>query len=139
MPRDRIMRNVQPSGWGLAAAGGLAAWLAWRGVRSLRGYDFRGKTALVTGGSRGLGLILARLLVAEGARVGICAGDADELDRAFNDLSRRGGRVVAVPCDLTVPEQVTEMVAVLEQRLGPTDVLINNAGTISIGPVEHLR
>jgi NAD(P)-dependent dehydrogenase (short-subunit alcohol dehydrogenase family) len=120
------------------AAGGVAAWLAWRGYRSLYGYDFRGKTALVTGGSRGLGLILARKLVDEGAKVAVCAPDADELDRAFDDLGRRGGHVVTVPCDLTKPEQVNEMVATVEQRLGPIDVLVNNAGIITIGPVDHM-
>jgi len=133
------MRNGQAIGWGLAAVGGVGACLAWRGYRSLYGYDFRNKVALVTGGSRGLGLVLARKLVNEGAKVAICARDPSELDRAFDDLRRRGGHVVTVPCDLTVPEQVNEMVAVVEQRLGPIDVLINCAGTISIGPVEHMR
>src|SRR3954452_4724590 len=99
------MTDGQMTGWGLAA-GGLAAWLAWRGLHSRDRYDFHGKTALVTGGSRGLGLILARRLVDLGARVGICARDPDELERAFDDLRRRGGHVVAVPCDLTMPQQV---------------------------------
>src|SRR5687767_6180805 len=113
----RAMRDGKPDGWVMAAAGGAAAWLVWRGYRSMYGYDFRGKVALVTGGSRGLGLILARQLVAEGAKVAVCARDAEELDRAFDDLSRRGGHVVTVPCDLTVPEQVNEMVAVVQQKL----------------------
>jgi short-subunit dehydrogenase len=132
------MTDAQISAWGLAA-GGVAAWLAWRGLRSRDQYDFHRKTALVTGGSRGLGLILARRLVDRGARVGICARDPDELERAFDDLRGRGGHVVTVPCDLTRPQQVAEMVAVIEQRLGPIDVLVNNAGTISIGPVEHMQ
>src|SRR5437016_396384 len=132
------MRNDGSAGWKMAVLGGTAMWLAWRGYRSLYGYDFRGKTVLITGGSRGLGLVLARQFVAEGAKVAICARDADELDRAFEDLARRGGRVVTVPCDLTVPEHVNEMVAVVERRLGPIDVLINNAGIIGIGPVDHM-
>ncbi len=133
------MRDGKPSGWLMAAAGGAAACLAWRAYRTIWGYDFRGKAVLITGGSRGLGLLLARKLIDEGAKVAICARDADELDRAFDDLSRRGGRVVTVPCDLTRPEQVREMVAIVEQRLGPLDVLINNAGTIRIGPVADMR
>jgi len=128
----------RPSGWAMAAAGGVAACLAYRAYRSRYGYEFRDKTVLITGGSRGLGLVMARQFVAEGARVAICARDADELDRAFEDLARRGGRVVTVPCDLTAPEQVNEMVAVVEQRLGPIDVLVNNAGVIGIGPVDHM-
>jgi len=122
----------------MAALGGAAAWLTWRSYRSLYGYDFQGKNVLVTGGSRGLGLVLAREFIAEGANVAICARDAGELERAFEDLAGRGGRVVTVPCDLAVPEQVNEMVAVVERRLGPIDVLVNNAGIIGIGPVEHM-
>jgi short-subunit dehydrogenase len=132
------MEETRPNGWAMAALGGAAAWLAWRGYRSFYGYDFRDKTVLITGGSRGLGLVLAREFVAEGARVAICARDAVELDQAFEDLAGRGRRVVTVPCDLTRPEQVNEMVAVVEQRLGPIDVLVNNAGVIGIGPVEHM-
>ncbi len=122
----------------MAALGGAAAWLAYRGYRSFYGYDFHDKTVLVTGGSRGLGLVMARQFIAEGAKVALCARDPDELDRAFADLAGRGGRVVTVPCDLTVPEQVNEMVAVVEQRLGLIDVLVNNAGVIGIGPVDHM-
>src|SRR3954471_1229868 len=128
----------RPSGWAMAAAGGVAACLAYRAYRSRYGYEFRDKTVLITGGSRGLGLVMARQFVAEGARVTICARDADELDRAFEDLAGRGGRVVTVPCDLTVPEQVDEMVAVVEQRLGAIDGLVSNAGVIGIGPVDHM-
>src|SRR5688572_6390278 len=123
----------------LAAAGAGAAWLAYRRYRARCRYDFRDKTVLITGGSRGLGLILARLFAKEGARIGICARDADELDRAFDDLSARGAHVVTVPCDLTSPTRVDEMVAVMQQRLGPIDVLVNNAGVIQVGPIESMR
>jgi short-subunit dehydrogenase len=122
----------------MAALSGAAAWLAWRGYRSLYGYELKDKTVLVTGGSRGLGLVLARELIANGARVAICARDPVELDQAFEDLAGRGGRVMTVPCDLTQPDRVNEMVAVVERRLGPIDVLVNNAGVIGIGPVEHM-
>jgi len=121
------------------AAGAGAAWIAYRRYRARLRYDFRDKTVLITGGSRGLGLILARLFAGEGARIGICARDADELDRAFGDLSGRGAHVVTVPCDLTSPTRVEEMVAVVRQRLGPIDVLVNNAGIIQVGPIESMR
>src|SRR5947209_11038082 len=126
------------SAW-LAAAGAGAAWLAYRTYRARHRYDFRDKTVLITGGSRGLGLVLARRFAAEGAKVAICARDADELDRAFDDLSARGAHVVTVPCDLTSPSRVEEMVAVVQQRLGPIDVLVNNAGVIQVGPIESMR
>jgi len=74
-----------------------------------------------------------------GARVAICARDPDELDRAVDDLARFGGRALAVPCDLTVEERVTEMIAVVERRLGPIDVLVNNAGNIIVGPIETMQ
>jgi len=117
----------------LAAAAAGGCWLA----RALRtGYDFRGKTVILTGGSRGLGLVLARQLAERGARLAICARDPNELARAFEELAGRGGRVVAVECDITDRSRVREFVAVARQRLGPIDVLINNAGVIGVGPLE---
>lgn len=125
------MRNLV-----LTAAG---AWLAARAYRTVVQCSLRGKTALVTGGSRGLGLVLARELIREGARVAICARNEEDLDRAFDDLARRGGHVLAVPCDITDRHQVERMVAEVHNRLGPIDLLINNAGTISVGPVEVMN
>src|SRR5438477_11114688 len=117
----------------LAAAAAGGCWL----VRALRtGYDFRGKNVILTGGSRGLGLVLARHLADHGARLAICARDPDELARAYEELAGRGGRVVAVECDITDRSRVREFVAVARQRLGPIDVLINNAGVIGVGPLE---
>src|SRR5579871_4828482 len=81
------------------AAAGVGALLAGRALlRRARYLDLRGKTVLVTGGSRGLGLILARQLAAEGAQVAICARDPDELERARADLAQRGAVVHAAPC-----------------------------------------
>ncbi|HEV2860875.1 MAG TPA: SDR family NAD(P)-dependent oxidoreductase [Pyrinomonadaceae bacterium] len=119
------------------AAAGAGALLAARAVLSWRRrYDLRGKTVLITGGSRGLGLVLAREFAAEGARVAICARDPGELERARDDLRRRGAEVVAVPCDVTERSQVREMVAVVTGHFGRVDVLVNNAGTIQVGPLE---
>jgi NAD(P)-dependent dehydrogenase (short-subunit alcohol dehydrogenase family) len=105
-------------------------------VRHVRAYDLRGKVALVTGGSRGLGLVIARELVARGAVVAICARQRDELDRAAADLVERGGTVLPVECDLADPDAIAALVARVTQELGPIDVLVNNAGMIQIGPVE---
>jgi NADP-dependent 3-hydroxy acid dehydrogenase YdfG len=85
--------------WGAA---GLGAFFAVRAVvRRQRAYDLRDKTVLLTGGSRGLGLVLARRLVREGARLAICARDAAELDRARDELTRGGGQVLTRACDIT--------------------------------------
>jgi len=102
-------------------------------------YDFRGKVALVTGGSRGLGLVLARQLTRAGARVAICARDQRELDLAADDLTSLGNPPLALPCDLTNPARVQEMVRAIEVHLGPVDVLINNAGIIVVGPLETMN
>lgn len=121
--------------WGLAGAG---AWLAWQAWRHVRQEDLRGKVVFITGGSRGLGLVLARQLAEEGAHLVICARDSDELNRAFDELAAKGTRVMALPCDVTDPEQVRRAVAEVQKRWGSIDVLINNAGTISVGPQETM-
>jgi short-subunit dehydrogenase len=121
----------------LLAAAGAGALVAARALyRRLSEYDLRGKTALVTGGSRGLGLVLARQLASEGARVAICARDREELERAVADLRQRGAEVFALPCDVTDRRQVKELIEVVTDRYGGVDVLINNAGVIQVGPLE---
>ncbi len=132
------MNDKQKNGWLLAAAAGIGGVLAARALmRQVRAYDFTGKTVLITGGSRGLGLLLARELAREGARLAICARDADELERARVDLVRRGvPEVLAVPCDVTDRAQVESMVEACRERFGGIDVLINNAGVIQVGPLE---
>lgn len=120
--------------------GGLAG--AFFGARTLvrnkRFYNLSGKNVLVTGGSRGLGLILARQLVDKGARVAICARNLEDLERARQDLASRGGTVISVQCDLTDQNQVDLMVCSVRKALGPIDVLINNAGTIMVGPLQTM-
>src|SRR5205085_666780 len=119
------------------AAAGAGALLAARALyRRWQEYDLRGKTVLVTGGSRGLGLVLAREFAEEGAQVAICARDPAELERARRDLSARGARVLAFPCDVTERAQVKELVEVVTRHFGGVDVLVNNAGVIQVGPVE---
>jgi NAD(P)-dependent dehydrogenase (short-subunit alcohol dehydrogenase family) len=124
----------------LLAAGAFlgAAALIRAAARSRRQFDLRGKVALVTGGSRGLGLVLARELVRVGGRVAICARDEAELARAQADLEQSGIDVLALICDVTERDQVDEMLAQVREALGPVDVLINNAGTIQVGPMEEM-
>lgn len=120
-----------------AAAAGVGALLAARAVmKRRREYDFRDKAVLITGGSRGLGLVLARELAREGARLAICARDPKELERAQAELQRAGAEVTAVPCDITERAEVNEMVEIARRQFGKIDVLINNAGLIQVGPVE---
>jgi NAD(P)-dependent dehydrogenase (short-subunit alcohol dehydrogenase family) len=94
------------------------------------------KVVLITGGSRGLGFVIARQMLRQGARVAICARDVAELERAFNDLGQDHRHVLTVPCDVTDREQVHAMIGIVQQHFGAIDVLINNAGIIQVGPVE---
>lgn len=118
-----------------AAGAGL---LLFARAQSPRRYEFRGKVALITGSSRGLGLVIARHLAAEGARVAICARDQHELDLASQDLQSRGAEVFATVCDLRSQEEVGAMIARVLGRFGQVDVLINNAGIIGVGPLEEM-
>src|SRR5687768_4717916 len=117
---------------------GAAAYVGRTILRQSRRIDLRGSVALVTGGSRGLGLVLARKLVDRGARVAICARDADELNRAKGELLRRGaGDVLAIECDVASRPQVEEMIRGVIGHFGTIDVLINNAGVVQVGPMEE--
>jgi len=121
----------------LLAALGVGGYLAYRALKPR--YDFRGKHVAITGGSRGLGLVLARELTAAGARLSICSRDHAELVRAQEELVNRGAEVVAVECDVTDRGRVREFIAVARQQNGPIDVLINNAGIIQVGPMDEMR
>jgi NAD(P)-dependent dehydrogenase (short-subunit alcohol dehydrogenase family) len=123
----------------LLAAAGVGTWLAGRALlRHWRACDLRGKRVLITGGSRGLGLVLGREFARQGAELAICARDPDELARAKEDLVQHGADVLAALCDVTDRGQVEAMVRAVSERWGPIDVLVNNAGTIQVGPMEEM-
>jgi NAD(P)-dependent dehydrogenase (short-subunit alcohol dehydrogenase family) len=136
------MRDVRESDLGLhpllkLAAAGAAGWLAYR-LLWPPSYSLRDRAVLVTGGSRGLGLVLARELARHGARVAISARDDEELGRAVEDLAARGADVLAVTADVRDPAQAAEAVREVVERWGRIDVLVNNAGTITVGPLETM-
>jgi short-subunit dehydrogenase len=120
----------------LLAALGAGAFFAARSLfRQLNTYSFRDRVVLITGGSRGLGLLIARELAREGARLAICARDEGELQRAQAELSQRA-EVIAIPCDVSDRREVEAFVQAAQNHFGQIDVLINNAGTISVGPMD---
>ena len=102
-------------------------------------FSFDGKIILITGGSRGLGLALAREACARRARVALLARDPKELARACDDLRRRGGDTLPVECDLLEPTQIKQAVDKIVDYFGALDVVINNAGIIEVGPLAHMK
>src|SRR5438093_9815246 len=121
----------------LAGALLFVAWALARVIRTQR-LSLRGRVVLITGGSRGLGLVLARQICAAGGKVALIARDADELARAKADLAPRGGAVLTVQSDLLDAGQIRSAVRQIIDRFGKIDVLINNAGMIEVGPLEHM-
>src|SRR6266404_2486856 len=115
----------------------LAVWLVVRFIRTVS-YPLREKVVLITGGSRGLGLVLARHICARGGNVALIARDAEELARAKTDLATRRSTVMTIQCDLLDSEQIQAAVRRVIDRFGKIDILINNAGIIEVGPLEHL-
>lgn len=125
-------------GAGLACAG-AGVYLALRGRRYR---SFAGKTVVITGGSRGLGLALAEEFGRRGARLVLVARNAEELERARRHLVQSGAvtgeaQVHLIAADLRRQEEADRAVAEATRLAGPIDVLVNNAGIITVGPVEN--
>lgn len=101
-------------------------------------YLFLRKVVFITGGSRGLGLVLARQLAIQNARIVICARDEEELERAKKYLQNEyAADVFAIPCDVTDREQVQKAITRTVEHFGRLDVLINNAGDITVSPLAN--
>jgi NAD(P)-dependent dehydrogenase (short-subunit alcohol dehydrogenase family) len=96
------------------------------------------KTVFITGGSRGLGFLLAKEFALRGARVAISARDAGELRNAETQLRKISEGVLCIETDMTMREEVETAIQKIEQTFGPVDILVNNAGTITVGPVETM-
>ncbi len=91
--------------------------------------ELSGKTAVVTGGSRGIGLGITRELARNGCRVVIAGRDPQALEAAITQLKAEGLMISAKRCDVSNPDQVHEFFHALRERMGSLDFLINNAGT----------
>ena len=98
--------------------------------------DLSGKIALVTGGSRGLGLQIAEALGEMGAKLAITARKADELEQAREHLARQRIEATTLVCDISRPEAIEPMVSKLLDRFGRVDILVNNAGATWGAPAE---
>lgn len=101
-------------------------------------YSLSGKTVVITGGSRGLGLELARCFANEQASVVLLARDLDELTRAARTLKKSGADVSTVRCNVTDRIEVECAIDAIAQKYGAVDVLVNNAGAIQVGPLSEM-
>src|ERR687885_1895554 len=87
-----------------------------------------GKTAMVTGGGRGLGQYMAEALSEAGANVVLCSRKLEALEEVKAEIEGRGGKALALACDVTDAEDVENMVTETEEAFGTVDVLVNNSG-----------
>jgi NAD(P)-dependent dehydrogenase (short-subunit alcohol dehydrogenase family) len=99
-------------------------------------FDVSGKTALVTGGSRGIGLMIARGLVQAGARVIVSSRKSEDVQTAAAELAQLGD-CVAIPGDVSTPEGAAALAAATRERFAELDILVNNAGATWGAPLEE--
>lgn len=133
-----MKREKSENSWligGIIAVGALTALTIWGKQR--REIEFAGKVVLITGGSRGLGLVLAREFAFENAKIAICARNSEELKRAKEDLEERGAEVYEAVCDVRNQDEVNDFVERVYTHFGRIDVLVNNAGVIQVAPLDN--
>lgn len=99
--------------------------------------DLRGQIAIVTGGTRGIGLAISRALAAEGVSVAICGRNEASLASALRDLNT-AGRAVGRTCNVASPEQAERFFSFVDRELGTVDILVNNAGVGHFAAVDQL-
>jgi short-subunit dehydrogenase len=130
-------RTAEGSGISLRTLGLLLGGVAlgYAVTSRRRRYDFENKVVLITGGSRGLGLVMARQLAERGALIGLLARDAVELGKARQTIPSQS-LVQLLAADVTAPSQVEQAVSTLVRRFGRIDVVINNAGQILSAPFD---
>jgi NAD(P)-dependent dehydrogenase (short-subunit alcohol dehydrogenase family) len=122
----------------LTALGAAVGLLVARGMRERHAIDLDGRVVLITGASRGLGLEIARAFAERGAMLALLARNGPELHRAQTDLADRGSRTLLVPADIRNRDEVNTALRRVIAHYGRLDVVVHNAGVITVGPMEHM-
>lgn len=118
----------------------MGAYLIGKSImRVRRTFSLNNKVVLITGGTRGLGLILARKIAQEGGKVVICGRSEESLEEASRDLKKITTKHLAIPCDITNKQQVKQLIQRISAEIGTVDVLINNASFVQVGPMELMK
>ncbi len=118
----------------IAIGSAIGARYVWSRMRR---YDVKGKTVAISGGTRGLGYLLARDFARRGARVFVFSRSGDEISRAVGKLRGEALQVDGLRCDVRDPNDVAGAVSAIVQRSGRLDVVVNNAGVIQVTPFEN--
>ena len=142
LPNNSTDSSSRNSGSWLTAIGVSTAALiaaAKLGRRVRHPVHLRGKVALITGGSRGLGLALAHELGTYGCRVALVARDERELEEAANRLRAKGIEAAVFPCDITNESALNPLIDRVTSQFGRIDILVNDAGLIKVAPLESLE
>ena len=119
------------------ARGGIAMAVITQTNGCVDGKWLTGKTALVTGSSRGIGKAIAGKLASLGAAVGVCGRDSQALKSTEGELRKLGAKIHVQVADVTRPTDVQALVQAVEDQLGPISILVNNAGMGSFGAVHE--
>lgn len=119
---------------------GLTAWYVIKNLyRDSKKVNVQGRVVLITGGSRGLGLAIARELASKGARLALCARDAEHLNKVSKEFTEKGYSIFIHAADVTDSEQVQQMVEQVIRYYGHIDIVINNAGIMLVGPDQVME
>src|SRR5699024_8414952 len=101
-------------------------------------FDLTGKTAVVTGGGRGLGAVIAETYAKAGANIVICSRKLEACEDLKRKLEQKGTKALALPCDVTKKEDVERTIATVVNEFGRIDILVNNSGASWAAPVEEM-